>query len=138
MREETDVNQSELRFLVVDDYPDFRQLAVIALATLGYAAVDTAKDGQEALEKLRSGHYDFVLSDISMPRMSGFMLLRAIKGDLALRHLPVLIMSTYPEREYREVAILRGAVDYLEKPLSKKTLGSIIQKVLADPAYFSS
>ncbi len=128
------MNPSPLRFLVVDDYPDLQQLAVLALAGLGYSNVDTAADGQEALEKLRAGRYDFVLSDINMPRMNGFMLLRAIKEDPALRRVPVLIMSTHPERDYSEAAILRGAVGYLEKPIRRPALDAIIKRAFAGSA----
>lgn len=128
------MNQSELKFLVVDDYPDLQQLAVIALEHLGYTQVETAMDGQEALEKLRAGRYDLVLSDINMPRVNGFMLLRALKEDPALQHVPVLIMSTHPENQYSEAAIIRGAIGYLEKPVSARTLRPLIERALANPS----
>ena len=128
------MNPSEMKFLVVDDYPDLRRLVVMVLEDLGYPLVETAVDGQEALEKLHAGRYDLVLSDINMPRMNGFMLLRAIKEDAALRHVPVLIMSTHPENQYSEAAIIRGAVGYLEKPVSARTLRPLIERALADPS----
>ena len=131
---ETDVNPTESRILVVEDYPDLRRLTVMMLNGLGYPTVETAGDGVEALERLRISRYHFVLSDVNMPRMNGFMLLRAIKSDAALCHLPVLIMSTHPEEQYSEAAILCRAVGYLMKPFLPAALDGIIKRALADLA----
>jgi two-component system, chemotaxis family, chemotaxis protein CheY len=125
------MNPSELKFLVVEDYPDLRRLAVMALADLGYPQVDTAVDGQEALEKLQTNLYDFVLTDLRMPRLDGFGLLRAIKADVALRHLPVIVMSANEPSQYAATAIRLGAADYLMKPFREEALGVALRKALA-------
>ena len=126
------MNPSELRFLVVDDYPGLRRLAVMALADLGHPPADTASDGQEALEKLRGGHYDFVLTDLRMPRLDGFGLLRAIKADPTLRHLPVIVMSANDPSQYADLSARLGAAGYLTKPVMRPALEEAIRKALAD------
>lgn len=129
---ETSMNPSEVKFLVVDDYPDLRRLAVMALTDLGYPLVETAVDGQEAFEKLHANAYDFVLTDLRMPRLDGFGLLRAIKADPALRHLPVIVMSANDSEQYADVATRLGAAAFLSKPVISKALGEAIRKVFAD------
>ncbi|TXH05366.1 MAG: response regulator [Candidatus Moraniibacteriota bacterium] len=126
------MNPSEQRFLVADDYPDLRRLAVMALADLGYTQVETAVDGQEALEKLRAGRYDFVLTDLRMPRLDGFGLLRAIKADPALKHLPVIIMSANDPSQFADPSERLGAAGYLTKPVMGPALQKAIQKALTD------
>lgn len=124
------MNSSALKFLVVEDYPELRRLACMLLDDLGYPPADTAVDGQEALEKLRAGHYDFVLTDLRMPRLDGFGLLRAIKADPALQHLPVIVMSANNPDLYAGTAAQLGAAAFLKKPVMKPALQAAIQKVL--------
>lgn len=124
------MNLSELRFLVVDDYPDLRRTMVMNLTDLGYTRVDTAKDGQEALEILQSSHYDFVLTDLRMPRLDGFGLLRAIKADPVLKRLPVIVMSANDPHQFAEPSERLGAAGYLTKPVMKPELQKAIQKAL--------
>ena len=102
------------------------------LKEIGCPQIGEAEDGSQALEMLKTQHFDFVVSDINMPRMNGFMLLRAIKEDPALQHVPVLIMSTHAAHQYSEASIIRGAVGYLEKPVSARTLRPLIERALAD------
>lgn len=132
---ETMNHRADRKFLVVDDHADLRRLTAMMVEGLGYSCPDTAASGEEALRMLRATRYDFVITDINMPGMNGFMLLRAIKDDPALRGIPVLIMSTHPEELYSEAAILRGAVGYLAKPLSSTRLRAIVVQTLPEPAH---
>ncbi|MCG9116987.1 response regulator, partial [Laribacter hongkongensis] len=77
-----------LRFLVVDDFSTMRRILRNLLKELGFTNVDEAEDGQVALHKLRSQPYEFVVSDWNMPNMTGIELLRAVRADAQLRHLP--------------------------------------------------
>ncbi len=128
------MNPSEPRFLVVDDYPDLRRLSAMAIESLGYARVDQAASGEEALRLLRAEQYDFVLSDVNMPGMNGFMLLRTIREDATLRRIPVLLMTAAGDTKYAESALQRGALGCLDKPVRHAVLGPIIRAALSRSA----
>jgi two-component system chemotaxis response regulator CheY len=132
------MNPSERRFLVVEDYPDLRRLAVMVLGDLGYPLADTAADGQEALEKLRVAPYDCVLTDLRMPRLDGLGLLRAIKADSVLRHLPVIVMSANSPEAYANAVAQLGAAAFLTKPVMAEALEKAIRKVFSDLGHPSS
>ncbi|EYB66423.1 hypothetical protein DEIPH_ctg139orf0153 [Deinococcus phoenicis] len=81
-------------------------------------AVSVARDGQEALELLRHTEHlpDLVLLDLNMPRMTGHEVLRAVKGDAALREVPVVVFTTSSEPSDRATCAAAGADDYILKP----------------------
>ncbi|WP_334107160.1 response regulator, partial [Methylobacillus sp.] len=76
------------KFLVVDDFSTMRRIVRNLLKELGYNNVDEAEDGVMALAKLRSGSFDFVVSDWNMPNMDGLTMLQQIRADPALSSLP--------------------------------------------------
>ncbi len=121
------------RFLIVDDFSTMRRIIRNLLKEIGYANADEAEDGQAALAKLRSGAFDFVVSDINMPIMNGFELLAAIRTDDALKHLPVLMVTAEARKEDIVMAAQGGASGYIVKPFTKATLeekvGKIMQKL---------
>ena len=86
------------RILVVDDNRLNRMMLERALAQQGYA-VGTAEDGRQALDRLAAEPFDIVLLDILMPEMDGYETLAAIKGDDALRHIPVIMISAVEEMD---------------------------------------
>lgn len=126
------MNPSERKFLVVDDYDSLRKALGRLLVELGYAQVDTARDGLEALEMLHARPYDFVITDLDMPRMNGLDLLVAIKCDPELCHVPVIIMSGNVKSEHLSFAMQHGVADYLLKPFDLDVLGAAIEKALAN------
>ena len=92
-------NASEPRFLVVDDFSTMRRVVRGLLKDMGYENVDEAEDGVAALAKLKSQPFDFVICDIGMPIMSGIDLLKAVRIDAALRHLPMLMITAEARKE---------------------------------------
>lgn len=88
----------DTKILVVDDFSTMRRIVKNLLKELGFANVQEAKDGVEALKKLRADTYDLVVSDWNMPNMTGIELLREIRADTKLRHLPVLMVSAEAKR----------------------------------------
>jgi two-component system chemotaxis response regulator CheY len=84
---------SQLKFLVVDDFSTMRRIVRGLLKEMGNNNADEAEDGSIALHMLKGKAYDFVVSDINMPNMNGFDLLKAIKADANLKHLPVLMVT---------------------------------------------
>ncbi|WP_444876257.1 response regulator [Acidithiobacillus caldus] len=88
-----------LRFLVVDDFATMRRIVRNLLRELGFNNIEEAEDGVDALQKLRTKSFDFVVSDWNMPNMQGIDLLRAIRADDKLRALPVLMVTAEAKRE---------------------------------------
>lgn len=123
-------NIAELKFLVVDDFSTMRRIVRGLLKEMGCNHVDEAEDGSVALHMLRANKYDFVVSDINMPNMNGFDLLKAVKADAALRHIPVLMVTAEARKEDIVLAAQSGAAGYVVKPFTKATLEEKLQKVL--------
>jgi two-component system, chemotaxis family, chemotaxis protein CheY len=119
-----------LKFLVVDDFSTMRRIVRGLLKEMGCHNVTEAEDGAAALELLKVQHFDFVVSDINMPNMSGFELLRAIKAEETLRHLPVLMVTAEARKEDIVLAAQSGAAGYIVKPFSKATLEEKVQRIL--------
>jgi two-component system, chemotaxis family, chemotaxis protein CheY len=119
-----------LKFLIVDDFSTMRRIVRGLLKEMGCHQIAEAEDGAEALSMLRSQHFDFVVSDINMPNMNGLELLKAIKADEALRHLPVLMVTAEARKEDIVRAAQSGAAGYIVKPFSKATLEDKVQRIL--------
>ena len=121
---------TQLKFLIVDDFSTMRRIVRGLLKEMGYTNADEAEDGNVALHMLKSQKYDFVVSDINMPNMTGFELLKAIKADLDLRHLPVLMVTAEARKEDIVMAAQSGAAGYIVKPFTKATLEEKIRKIM--------
>ena len=121
---------SRLKFLVVDDFSTMRRIVRGLLKEMGHENVDEAEDGAVALKMMKANHYDFVVSDINMPNMNGFELLKAVKADESLRHLPVLMVTAEARKEDIVLAAQSGAAGYIVKPFTKATLEEKVQKIL--------
>ncbi|MDF2576962.1 MAG: CheA signal transduction histidine kinase [Chlamydiales bacterium] len=102
------------RILVVEDSATVRELEKRLLQSQGYC-VDTAVDGIEGLLAAKSAHYDLIITDIDMPRMSGFELLQILKQNENLRSIPIIIVSYKEREEDRLRGIELGAAYYLNK-----------------------
>ena len=121
---------SELRFLIVDDFSTMRRIVRGLLKEMGCTRAEEAEDGAAALKMLKTGRFDFVVTDINMPNMNGFDLLKAIKADDDLKHLPVLMVTAEVRKEDIVMAAEAGAAGYVLKPFSRATLESKVQKIL--------
>jgi two-component system chemotaxis response regulator CheY len=118
-----------MKFLVVDDFSTMRRIVRGLLKEMGCTHIDEAEDGVAALRMLKSQTYDFVVSDINMPNMSGFDLLKQIKADDALKHLPVLMVTAEARKEDIVLAAQSGAAGYIVKPFTKATLEEKVLKI---------
>ena len=119
-----------LKFLVVDDFSTMRRIVRGLLKEMGCTNVTEAEDGAVALAMLKAQRFDFVVSDINMPNMNGFELLKAIKAEEMLRHLPVLMVTAEARKEDIVLAAQSGAAGYIVKPFSKATLEEKVQRIL--------
>ncbi|MBN8494588.1 MAG: response regulator [Burkholderiales bacterium] len=121
---------TQLKFLVVDDFSTMRRIVRGLLKEMGCNDVTEAEDGAAALQLLKTQRFDFVVSDINMPNMNGFELLKAIKAEETLRHLPVLMVTAEARKEDIVLAAQSGAAGYIVKPFSKATLEEKVQRIL--------
>ncbi len=119
------------KFLVVDDFSTMRRIVRNLLKELGFANVQEAEDGVDALNKLRSEPFDFVVSDWNMPNMTGIDLLRAIRAVESLKHLPVLMVTAEAKKENIIMAAQAGASGYVVKPFTAVTLDEKLKKIFA-------
>lgn len=120
----------DLKFLIVDDFSTMRRIVRNLLRELGYNNADEAEDGQIALNKLRTGLFNFVVSDINMPNMNGFELLREIRADENLKKLPVLLVTAEAKKEDIVLAAQMGANGYIVKPFTRATLEEKLTKIV--------
>ena len=121
---------TDLKFLIVDDFSTMRRIVRGLLKEMGCNNADEAEDGAVALSMLKAQKYDFVVSDINMPNMNGFDLLKAVKADDQLRHIPVLMVTAEARKEDIVLAAQSGAAGYIVKPFTKATLEEKVQKIL--------
>jgi two-component system chemotaxis response regulator CheY len=119
-----------MRFLVVDDVPMMRRAVCGLLLDIGWHAVAEAVDGAAALSQLRSSAFDFVVTDINMPRLNGYELLQEIRADAALSHLPVLIVVPEAREEDFALAAQCGASGVIVRPFSKAALRERVQRIV--------
>ncbi|MDD2684764.1 MAG: chemotaxis response regulator CheY [Gallionella sp.] len=117
------------KFLVVDDFSTMRRIVRNLLKELGFTNVQEAEDGVDALNKLRADKFDFVVSDWNMPNMTGIELLRAIRTDASLKHLPVLMVTAEAKKENIIEAAQAGASGYVVKPFTAATLDEKLKKI---------
>ncbi len=108
------------RILIADDNADMREYLHDLLAP--YYLVETVADGEEALAAIARQRPDLVLSDVMMPRLDGFALLRALRADQSLRSIPLILLSARAGEESRIEGLAAGADDYLAKPFSAREL----------------
>ncbi|HRH87868.1 MAG TPA: response regulator, partial [Rubrivivax sp.] len=119
--------------LVVDDSLTVRRVTQRLLLREGYRVV-LAKDGLDALDKLGDELPSVVLSDIEMPRMDGFDLLRNIRSDARLAQLPVIMITSRIAQKHRDHAAQLGVNHYLGKPYSEEELLALVGRYATDVA----
>lgn len=120
---------TNMKFLVVDDFSTMRRIVRNLLKELGFQNVDEAEDGVAALSKLRGAQFDFVVSDWNMPNMTGIDLLKEIRADANLKHLPVLMVTAEAKKENIVSAAQAGANGYIVKPFTAATLEEKLNKI---------
>ena len=116
--------------LVVDDEPNIRRILQVAFDKVGYKTL-TAEDGAHALATLDSEQVDLVLTDVTMPGITGYELLREIKSKRP--DLPVVIMTAYGTIPQAIQAIRDGAFEYVTKPFDLDVVKKIVQVALTAP-----
>jgi len=118
-----------MKFLVVDDFSTMRRIVRNLLKELGFTNVDEAEDGQVALHKLKTQSFDFIVSDWNMPNMTGIELLKAVRADQQIKHLPFMMITAEAKRENIIEAAMAGASGYIVKPFTAATLEEKMNKI---------
>ncbi len=117
------------RILAVDDREGIRLFVAAALSASGHE-VETARDGDEALQQLKKKPFDLLITDLKMPKMDGMDLLRAVRGEFPA--LPVIVLTAFGSIDSAVEAMKLGAFDYLTKPLdSPDQLRDTVRRALA-------
>jgi two-component system, chemotaxis family, chemotaxis protein CheY len=127
------MRNSHLRFLIVDDFSTSRRIIGKLLREIGVMEADEAPDGQVALEMLLSAPYDFVISDIDMPRLNGFALVAAMRRHPALESIPALLVTREPSKDEVVRAAQVRANGYVVQPLTRSGLEDRIRSILGLP-----
>ena len=99
------------------------------MKALGFTRIDEADDGATALPMLKNGNYDFVVTDWNMPIMQGIDLLRAIRSDPNLSHIPVLMVTAESKKEQIIMAAKAGVNGYIVKPFTGATLNEKLERI---------
>ena len=118
-----------MKILVVDDFSTMRRIIKNLLKDLGFANIQEADDGNTALPMLQQGDFDFVITDWNMPGMQGIDLLRAIRADANLKHIPVLMVTAEAKKEQIVAAAQAGVNGYVIKPFTAATLKEKLVKI---------
>ncbi len=118
--------------LVVDDYKTMIRIIRNLLKQIGFDDVDEAADGSEALGKMREKRYGLVISDWNMEPMTGYELLREVRGDEKLARTPFIMVTAESKTENVIAAKKAGVNNYIVKPFNAQTLKSKIDAVFGD------
>ncbi len=106
-----------------------RRIIKNLLRDLGFTNVDEADDGKTALPILKQGYVDFLITDWNMPEMTGIDLLKAVRADASLAHIPVLMVTAEAKREQIIAAAQAGVNGYVVKPFTAAVLKEKIDKI---------
>ncbi|WP_144209919.1 chemotaxis response regulator CheY [Shewanella donghaensis] len=118
-----------MKILIVDDFSTMRRIIKNLLRDLGFNNTQEADDGSTALPMLQKSDFDFVVTDWNMPGMQGIDLLKAIRADDSLKHLPVLMVTAEAKREQIIAAAQAGVNGYVVKPFTAATLKEKLDKI---------
>ena len=121
--------EKDLKILVVDDFSATRTILINQLSNLGYSNTVVSEDGFSALARLKSALFDLVVTDLNMSDMSGLDLLKKIRTDSELKHIPVLMITSEDLQGNIVTAIKAGLNDYIIRPFEEHTFKQKLEKI---------
>ncbi len=123
------MSETNGRVMVVDDEADVRKVAKICLEKAGYQIIE-AEDGEQAMKEIKQGDnpvmLDVIVTDINMPKVNGLEAIQFFQQEWP--HVPLIVMTGYPNLETAKELMKRGLVDYLTKPVDKEKLVAAVEK----------
>ena len=120
---------TDMKILIVDDFAATRKIIFNTFAQLGFNNTDEEDDGFSALVRLKSALFDLVVIDWKMSKMSGIELLKQIRTDPNLKHIPVLMVSEDGLQENIVAATKAGLNAYIIRPFEVKTFAEKLEKI---------
>jgi CheY-like chemotaxis protein len=120
------------KILVAEDERDIRDLIAFTLRFAGYEVI-TANNGEEAVQLTSETSPDLVLTDVRMPKMTGYEACRLIKADPATRHIPVVFLSAKGQEAEVQSGLDAGGEEYLLKPFAPDQLTRRVAEILSKP-----
>ncbi|MEX0752426.1 MAG: response regulator [Xanthobacteraceae bacterium] len=124
--------EMSMPILVVDDYNTMIRILRNLLKQLGFQDIDDATDGSSALTKMRQKKYGLVISDWNMEPMTGYDLLKAVRGDPSLAKTPFIMVTAESKTENVIAAKKAGVNNYIVKPFNAQTLHNKIEAVFSE------
>ena len=121
--------EKDLKILVVDEFSVTRTIVINHLSKLGYSNTVVAEDGFSALTRLKSSLFDLVVTDCSISGMSGLDLLKQIRADSDLKHIPVLMITSEDLHGNIINAIKAGLNDYIVRPFEEHIFKKKLEKI---------
>src|ERR1700761_4049718 len=121
-----------MNVLIVDDYKTMLRIIRNLLNQLGFDNVDEATDGAMALGKLRQGSYGLIISDWNMEPMTGLQLLKEVRADVKLKHIPFVMVTAESKTDNVVAAKAAGVTNYIVKPFNADTLKQKLVAVFGD------
>ncbi len=122
---EKETSEKKNRILVVDDSLSVRKICEDYLADSGFL-IETANDGLDALNRIKSHSYELILTDLEMPRLNGLELIAELKRRPNTRDIPVIVITSRTTEKHRKKALSLGAAECLGKPFGKESLNAAI------------
>jgi len=122
---------TSIKVLVVDDMSTMRRILKNVLKQIGFSKMVEAENGQDALNKLKVGDIGLIVSDWNMPVMQGIELLRTVRADAELKHLPFLMVTAETQKENIIEAVQAGVSNYVVKPFTAEALQRKLEKIFA-------
>ena len=120
---------TDMKILIVDDFSTMRRIIKNLLRDLGFNNTHEADDGNTALPMLKTGNFDFLITDWNMPGMQGIDLLREVRADENISTLPVLLVTAESKKDQIVMAAEAGVNGYIVKPFNAATLEEKIKAI---------
>ena len=124
------MSNRQIKILLVDDQRSIRDLARFTLEQCGLTDIEEASDGSKALQIVRSGKIDLVISDWNMEPMDGLQLLKTIRADNKIGQTPFIMMTAQADKKYVQMAAEAGVNNYVVKPFNAETVKKKIEQVM--------
>src|SRR5260221_13540156 len=121
------------KILLVDDSSTVLMMERMILAAERFEIV-TAANGQEGYDRAKAEQPDLILMDMVMPRMNGIDAVKALRGDEATKHIPIIMVTTRGEAESMELGFSSGCNDYVTKPVNSAELLAKVRSILGKSA----
>jgi two-component system, chemotaxis family, chemotaxis protein CheY len=126
--DQTDGHTMTIRILTIDDSKTIRDMLMLTLSEAGFDVLQ-AVDGQDGLDVLGKERVDIVITDINMPKMDGYEVIRHLRGHSVHKSTPILVLTTESDTEKKNLAREAGATGWMVKPFDPERLVATVRKV---------